>query len=319
MLTENWDVSQSQSDCRVEITGDGMRLFSSDQRKNTYVRQNIPSFERGSVLKLSADMKVKDVQPGDKPWKRARLLLVQNDGKKDRWDLPHLVSAFTGSRDWGHHDNFFTVGPATEKMRVAAQLSNCTGSFELKNLRLYPVNQVRIYTWVKIGVLSLWGFFFIVLLRACFLQGNQQMILHGMLILAFIAIIIATTMPGDIRNQVSAEVKTQIRAAGDVLKNEVVNNDVSWDLSKVGHFSFFAVFGLILSLLMNREPVLPAMSYILFLAGGTEMAQFYIDGRTPLFWDFVIDVAGGAAGMILIRLMNVKKGETGLVNGQNLL
>ncbi|HQV89247.1 MAG TPA: VanZ family protein [Nitrosomonas sp.] len=37
------------------------------------------------------------------------------------------------------------------------------------------------------------------------------------------------------------------------------------------------------------------------MAGGTEIAQLYIEGRTPLVSDFFIDAAGGVTGMILIR------------------
>jgi len=87
-----------------------------------------------------------------------------------------------------------------------------------------------------------------------------------------------------------------------------------WDLSKVSHFCFFAAFGFILSLLLNQEPTILIMIHILLLAGGTEMAQFYIDGRTPLFLDFVIDSAGGFSGIILIRLSGIKKSEAELKN-----
>ncbi len=32
-----------------------------------------------------------------------------------------------------------------------------------------------------------------------------------------------------------------------------------------------------------------------------EFAQFYIKGRTPLVWDFVIDGAGGLSGIMLMK------------------
>jgi hypothetical protein len=60
-------------------------------------------------------------------------------------------------------------------------------------------------------------------------------------------------------------------------------------ISKAGHFCFFLLFGLALFLLLGRKSGIPVMIHILLLAGATELAQFYIEGRTPLVWDFVIE------------------------------
>ncbi|MBU1698333.1 MAG: VanZ family protein [Proteobacteria bacterium] len=295
MLTDNWGLHTSKSS-KAEIKENWLYLSSSDQNQSVNIQQDISSFDRGSILKLSADMKCENVQPGEQPWNRARLLLVQHDGLKDRWDFPHLVASFTGTREWDHYNQFFTIESETKKIRVTAQLSRCTGSFQLRNIRLYPVSQTQLYTWVKRGILTLWGVFSLFLLGSCFFNGKKTIVLQAVLVIAFIAILIGTTMPADMKNQVSNEVKSQIHATSDVFENAV-----PWDLSKVGHFCFFALFGFILSLLMNREPVILVMINIFLLAGGTEIAQFFIDGRSPLFWDFIIDAAGGLSGILLVK------------------
>jgi len=64
---------------------------------------------------------------------------------------------------------------------------------------------------------------------------------------------------------------------------------------------------------MNREPAILVMINILLLAGGTEIAQFFIDGRSPLFWDFIIDATGGLSGILLAKLFNTKRTETKLL------
>ena len=298
MLTGTWQFTAPRS-CKVQIKKTKLSLFSPALDKSVNIHQDIHFFRRGATLKLSADMKYENIRPGQKPWNRARLLLVQYDGHKDRWDLSHLVASFTGTRGWESFHKFFTIGPETRKIKVTAQLSQCSGSFQLKNIRLYPVAQTQIFTWVKKIILSLWGFFAIFLLGSCFYCGRKTMGLQAMLVIAFIAIIIGTTIPGDLRAQVLNEVKTQIHI-------------LPWDLSKVGHFCFFTVFGLILCLLLNLEPAIVVMINILLLAGGTEIAQLYIDGRTPLFWDFVIDAAGGFSGIIIIKLFGMKRHETKL-------
>ncbi|MEA1969967.1 MAG: VanZ family protein [Thermodesulfobacteriota bacterium] len=76
-------------------------------------------------------------------------------------------------------------------------------------------------------------------------------------------------------------------------------------------FCFFVLFGLVLSMLLNRESCILVYTHILLLAGATELAQFYIDGRSPLILDFVIDAFGGLFGILLMKFfsmsMNTKK------------
>jgi len=292
MLTGTWRFTTAIRG-KARIKKDDLSLFSPDLDKSVNVSQDIQSFKQGAILKLSADMKCENIRPGQKPWNRARLLLVQHDGHKDRWDLSHLVASLTGTREWESFYKIFTIGPETKRVRVTAQLSRCAGSFRLKNIRLYPVAQTQAFTWVKESILFLWGSFAIFLLGSCFYCGRKTISLRVMLVIAFIAIIIGTAMPGDMRTQVLYEVKTEIHS-------------LPWDMSKVGHFSFFAAFSFILFLLLNHEPAIWIMVNILLLAGGTEMAQFFIDGRTPLFWDFIIDSAGGFSGMILVMLSGMR-------------
>ncbi|MDO8895029.1 VanZ family protein, partial [Nitrosomonas sp.] len=60
-------------------------------------------------------------------------------------------------------------------------------------------------------------------------------------------------------------------------------------------------------LMMTKESIIHAAAIILMLAGGTEMAQLYIDGRSPLITDFFIDAAGGLLGITLIKLIGANK------------
>jgi hypothetical protein len=302
LLTKQWTISPPEKiqTRRVNISENFMILFSGDSKTGINVHQDLSSIEHGTVLKFSADIKCDAVQQGKKPWNRARLLLVQNDGKKDRWDLSHAVASLAGTFDWENYHGFFTINTETEKTRVVAQLSQSIGSFELKNIQLYPVSETRVFTWVRNGILFSWGAFFLLLIGSCFIMGQETIIFRVLLASAFIAIIIGTTMPGEMRNQVSNEIKTRIDA-----ENITTGQAKPWDLSKIAHFSFFALFGLILCLMMTEALVIHAMIIILILAGGTEMAQFFIDGRSPLFTDFFIDSVGGLFSIVLIRSISI--------------
>ena len=298
LLTKQWTISPSEKiqTRRVNISENFMTLFSGDSKTGINVHQDLSSIEHGTVLKFSADIKCDAVQPGERPWDRARLLLVQNDGKKDRWDLPHAVASLAGTLDWANYHGFFTINTEIEKARVVAQLSQSTGSFELKNIQLYPVSQTKVFTWIRNGILFSWGAFSLLLIGSCFVMGRETIIFRVLLVSSLIAIIIGTTIPGEMRNQVSNEIKTRIDA-----ENNPTGQANPWDLSKVAHFSFFTLFGLILCLMMTKAPGIQVIIIILLLAGGTEMAQLYIDGRSPLFSDFVLDSGGGLFSIVLIR------------------
>ena len=248
----------------------------------------------GSIV--SADMRCANVKAGIKSWNSARLLLAQNDGKKDRWDLPHAAVALTGTHDWKNYRKAFTIAPGIQNIQLTVQLSQSTGSLQIKNMRVYPVYENPDYKWVRDIILLAWGGYFLLFTGSFLFMDKKNIFARFLLVSAFTAIIAGTTLPGDMKNQVSNEVKIQIDAESESFKTVI-----PWDLSKVWHLGFFFLFGLILSVMMKKEPILQTITIILLLAGGTEIAQLYIEGRTPLVSDFFIDAAGGVTGMILIR------------------
>ncbi|MEA2060251.1 MAG: VanZ family protein, partial [Thermodesulfobacteriota bacterium] len=70
-----------------------------------------------------------------------------------------------------------------------------------------------------------------------------------------------------------------------------------------------------LSMLLNRESCILVYAHILLLAGATELAQFYIDGRSPLILDFVIDAFGGFFGILLMKFFSMNTRELGSPGG----
>jgi len=299
LLTGQWmgRPPENSPSRRADVKENAIALFSDDPKAGVNIYQEISGLDPGTILEFFADMKCEDVKPGEKPWNRARLLLVQNDHKKDRWDIPHLVASLAGTLGWETYRVFFPIHPETKKIRVIAQLSQSTGLLELKHIRLYPVSQARVYTWIRDGLLFLWTAFSFLLIGSCFVMGQKRMVLRVLLVSALIAIVFGTTMPGEMRTQVLNDIKTWVNPE----PHPGNSSPDQWDLSKIGHFCFFAVFGLILCLMMPMVAAFQVMIIILLLAGGTETAQFLIDGRTPLLGDFFIDAAGGFSGIMLIR------------------
>ena len=191
------------------------------------------------------------------------------------------MALIDGFKDWIDYNEAFIVQPETKDIRVVAQLSVCSGTFELKNIHLYPVVQTWAYEWIQKSILLLWGLFGVFLVGSCFFNGNTTTVLRFFLTALVIIIVIGTTMPGKIKTQVTQEISGQIEENSTVMAQVLPA-----DFSKVGHFVFFALFGMILTWILQQTSFFIVLAHILMLAGGTEMAQIFIDGRPPLFTDF---------------------------------
>lgn len=301
LLTTHWKFKTTESN-GVDITENGLNLLASDAKTGVNTHQDLPLVNPGTTLLVSAEVKCTNVLAGEKPWNLARILLAQNDGEKDRWDLPNTVVALAGTTDWKHYRKAFTISPETKSIRLFAQLSQSTGSLQIKNLQIYPVHVNQAYIVARDTILSAWGAFFLLLAGSCLFIRGKTIFFRALLLATFIAIIAGISLPGDLKNQVSDEVKIQIDAESESFKTAI-----PWDLSKVWHFCFFFLFGLVLCLMMTKDSAIQVVAIILMLAGGTEMAQLYIDGRSPLITDFFIDAAGGLLGITLIKSIGANK------------
>ena len=297
MLTGQWQFSSPQN---IKIADKYLELFSDNGKRSVAVYQDIKNVKPGDILLLSADISCIDVVPGKRSWNRARLLLVQNDGTKNRYDHPHELAALSGSsRGWKHFSKIFFIAQDTEYTRIVAQLSRATGLLRIKNIMLCPARQNPVYAPVQYTIIACWAIFGLMLLSQIFTGPGRAISLKIPLTIAFILIITGTTMPGSMRTGISQNIAANIAIARGSSGTATAVN-----ISKYGHFIFFLFFGSLLYCLTREDPLVHVILTIVMLAGGTEMIQFFIDGRTPLFTDFFIDLSGGVCGLILSALLS---------------
>ena len=118
------------------------------------------------------------------------------------------------------------------------------------------------------------------------------------LLLVFILIIIGVTIPADMKFQISGFANDLIN-----MLSVVSEGYFTLDLAKIGHFFFFFLFGLVFSLLQKDESDTMVIINILLLAGSTEIMQLFIEGRSFLLWDVIIDLNGAFYGFIISKLL----------------
>ena len=303
LLTEDWHARTTQAG-RIDIEDGTITLHSTSAQVDTGVVQYIAPVVPDTILMLSADARSTAVVAGTKPWHQARLLLIQHNGQRNRWDLSIAAISLIGTQPWENHRAYFTVAPDTQNIRVMAELSHATGSLQLKNIHLVPVSENPAYFWIQSGLLVSWSILFLLLLGTCLSISGHTFLKRLTLALAFATIVIGTTLPGKIKNQISEEVTAQIHADDQSFKAIL-----PWDLSKVWHVVVFFLLGLTLKATLKQSWFIHLIILIL-LATGTELAQLFISNRSPLITDSLIDVAGGLGGLMLMTLfLRIKQRE----------
>jgi len=159
----------------------------------------------------------------------------------------------------------------------------------------------RVFPWIKGSILGIWGIFFLFLLKSYLVKGRYGA--KVLLVISFTAILFATMIPGNLKAKIYLEVLDHLRFI-DIMSG---HNGILI-LGQVGHFSFFALFGLTLTLLMPGVSPFYILINIVMVAGGTELAQFHINGRTPMLANFSSDLFGGimGSGLVLLVLLGSK-------------
>ena len=152
-------------------------------------------------------------------------------------------------------------------------------------------------TPAKRTILAAWGIFAGAML--CVLvwrgKGNKAVLVFLAVLLA--GILAGAVMPSKMKNGITGRTRIYI-----VEHVEWVEPFVAGNVAKIAHFACFLMLGAALILIVGKDARVSAVLYILMTAGGTEMAQFFIEKRSPLPGDFIIDTAGGVVGILLISL-----------------
>lgn len=285
---------------QVAVIGDSY-LFLSSQIPDTHVRieQSLDVPGDDLIVKLSADIRTVDVARGNQAWNTARLLLLQYNAGGQWLQGDHGVISLEGSHGWRNYEKTFKIQPEAAQLKVAAALSRCKGGLNVRNIRLYPVSVSRPYTWTRVVVLGGWGLFFIFFMGA-FVAGYGAA-MRMSIVLCMAAILFTTMIPGSMKQAIYSQFYTCLGLIGFA---GLENSGAS--IGRAGHFIFFAAFGGVMGWRMPGVSIRHLGIAVVMLAGGTELAQIYIDGRTPILTDFVVDMCGGVTGLALANWKKMK-------------
>lgn len=310
---EQWQSRKTAADT-ISVDNGVLALHSADVKTNVALYQTIGKDFGGKKLRLKASLRSRGVLAGDQPWNKARLVLLQYFEDKAQYSLPHIVVALDGSNKWQEVSAVFSIAPDCTGFQVAAEMSRCSGDFFLKNLSLFQVEENPQYKYAQWPIRSAWVLFAFFLFIP-YLKNQTVMAPKILLLLTVIVILIGTTMPAalktDLKERIDLTVTTQTNKIVAVTQavSEHNTTQTHWlesqvekvNITKVAHFILFAFLVFVLRRSNPSRPVSGLIVDVFMLAAATELSQFFVENRSPLFRDLLLDMAGGGTGWIAAK------------------
>lgn len=318
-----WQTKESPSS-EIVLQDGTVTLKSSDKEGQKEIFQEVKGQNQDAIFRLEAELQTTDVAAGEKNWNKARLLLVPIIDGKASYKLKHVAASLVGTKGWKRVSEVFYFPKGCQAIRVVAQMSRCSGEFSLRNPTLHRVVETPLFSFSKWLVIPLWAVFFFSMFQPC-LRGKGNFFPKMLLVLTVVAIVAGTTIPGrfknDLRDDLLDETRSYTTSVQETVKEVLVAEHVrpfdlpKVDITKLAHFFLFALLTLLL-LLTNPEISVKLLLLNLFLvACSTELIQLYVEGRSPLIRDVVIDMAGGGMTVVLWYLTMVRKRTGEAKNG----
>ncbi|MCC8997143.1 MAG: VanZ family protein [Nitrosomonas sp.] len=304
LLTNQWKTKISDKS-RIDIGEEHIQIFSDDPKIKVSAFQFLPQTLHDQLVLFSAEIRSHDIIEGTKPWHTGRVSIMQKNDEENNPFIPLSITSLIGTNEWKKYQDHFQI-PRESIILFSIELYRAIGLLEARNIHIYPVEEIQAYTWSKKIILSSWSIFFILLIGSCCFTERKNIFLQLLLIVFFALIAIGTSMQGNIKDIIFDTIDFQFNDSSSILH---LLNLSSMDLSKIGHFIFFLGLGFLLAMILKDKKIVDFIAVIVMLACGTELIQIYIDGRTPLFSDALIDISGGLLGIALAKLFRYKNNQ----------
>lgn len=285
-------------------------VLSADTPDNgVSINQTLPPVDSGTLLQLSANLKVENVVKGPLDWETARIVLVAYDQSgKPRYDRPHVLASLHGTSGWTQYQRVFQVSPDTASLQVSAQLVHSRGRFLVTGLDLHAVKlnpkfaryrSVFFAAWLALGFWIGWPF----VLNRLNTPSNR------LVLLATFGILAGVLMPESLKEILGEALWPAAALAPHGDHSEFVqtfNLDFSIpiiDIYKLGHFTMFALLAWAIGAGNRFRPISTSQFFLMSLfATSSEILQLFIPSRGPQLGDIFIDCIGIVFGLAISAL-----------------
>jgi len=139
-FTSGLDAWRSQGPGRATLRAADMpvvRLTQPSGRGNARFSGEFAPWPSTSHVRVSAELRTRDVAKGPNPWNTGRLVVTpfDADGAFIR-GRPHVLFSETGTNGWRRYDGIFPIGADVATMKIELQLLQASGAIEVRDLHV---------------------------------------------------------------------------------------------------------------------------------------------------------------------------------------
>jgi VanZ family protein len=308
---DDWRISGPSGAIAVEQPRT-VRLQSADVEHYVGLTQSIHDAGKYELLELSGTIRTEAVVAGKEGWHKARLILSSFNQKGGWIPGAHLVAALVGNNPWQRYAMVFRVIPEAEELQVSMQLARAAGKAWVRDLSLRQAVEKPLYVFLQVGAFVLWGAF-LAWLMVPLVVSCPRNVLRGALIVSMLLVFSGTLLPGSYRQVLERDMTDAYQSAtspGESVEEthplgrsrRVVVWDRIRNAGKAGHFVLYGLMAISLAAAFPARAWRTLMLELGMIGGATELLQFFIEGRTPLVGDWLLDLLGAAAGLGLMTL-----------------
>jgi len=319
LRADAWRVSPGGG--AAERHGAAAKLTAAAGQRPT-LSQLVLAPDGAGYLRLEGELRWAGVAAGERPWERARLLLVQLDEKgRARFELPHTVLQAEGDANWRAVARTFWISQRTGAVEARLQLNRVAGELEARGLALTPMRERDGFAVVRqallLGSLLAWAWAALPVLawrlRGVVAVGLGVLIVAGALLphsakqeaQDFVGELLAGPRPAAAPSGEPARAPAGLEAPGEA------EAEVDWlTAQKIAHFAAFVLLALAA---FWAQPATPAWRIVVWLAGfaaASEAMQLFAVDRTPQVRDAALNIAGVLAGAALAAALRYRGSGT---------
>ena len=186
------------------------------------------------------------------------VILVQYQYGKPQYNAPHGLASLEGSNDWAEYHETFAILPGTSELRVVLQLSRCTGELYCRDMSLFLLEPNPLFDFVQWPIMGGWVLFAMVLFAPVLSVACRGWWMPALTVLVVIGIIVGTTLPGRLKNELRQEIIQEAKTYSHTLTGTDGISSVkdmpgksgvgtsAFDISKLAHFGLFGLLTFLL-------------------------------------------------------------------------
>lgn len=278
----------------------------------------LPDAQRFSHIRVSVDLKARNIVIGSKDWQQGRVILL-NVGARGvlfrGW--PNKIVLVSGTFDWQRQSAVIPVHPKAASLLLIVSQEGASGKLWARRIFVEGVNEAPWFKPVRIVLMVLWAAAGIWIVAA-FLR-NQRFRLPVLAVAGLSVLIIAAALAP--QPQFADAVHRGLSVFGELLaatapnlkagiSGEIHLEFLGVDLQAALHVPAFAVLGFMVFMTFRDIPRHHLMLYLALAGISVEALQAFTLTRTPNLADSALDGLGIAFGFLAYQILRSATGRS---------